>query len=71
MATGAGMVVLFLFLGLVVPVGLWLLIDAETDDTTVTDRESAEQAARADTREAAERRARQDTDSEWGSGRRE
>jgi hypothetical protein len=71
MATGAGIVILFLFLGLVIPIGLWLLINAETDNTTVTDRESAEQAARADTREAAERRARQDTGDEWGSGRQE
>ena len=70
MATGAGIVVLFLILGLAIPNGLWLLIDAETDSTTVTDRESAEQAARADTREEAERAARQDTD-EWSSGRRE
>lgn len=56
MATGAGMVILFLFLGLVIPVGLWLLIESETDETTVTDREGAEQAARTDTREEAERR---------------
>jgi hypothetical protein len=71
MATGAGFVLLFLLLGLAIPIGLWLLINAETDNTTVTDRESAEQAARADTREEAERRARRDTGGEWGSGRRE
>ena len=71
MAAGSGIAVLFVALALVVPIGLWLLINAETDGTTVTDRESAEQAARADTREEVERRARQDTGGEWGSGRRE
>jgi hypothetical protein len=71
MVTEAGFVIVFLLLGLAIPVGLWLLVNAETDNTTVTDRESAEQAARADTREEAERRARQDSGGEWRSNRRE
>lgn len=70
MPAGSGFVVLIFLFALAIPIGLWLLIESETDDTPVLDRESAEQSARADTREQAERRARRDTDDEWSSGRR-
>jgi hypothetical protein len=65
----ATVAIAFLVVGLLFTVGLWLVIRSETTDNPVLDRDSAEQAARADTRESAERSARRDTD-EWGSDRR-
>ncbi|MFC7046874.1 hypothetical protein ACFQH6_17010 [Halobacteriaceae archaeon GCM10025711] len=49
----AGMFVLFLLLAIAIPVGLWLLLEAETeaDKQPQQDWEAAERAARRDTRD--------------------
>jgi len=51
-------VAVLVLLALVVPVGLWLLIESETDETSVMDRESAERSARADARDPPDHRRR-------------
>lgn len=57
-----GLFVVALVSGLAVPFVIWALTEAETDDTDVMDRRTAEESARADSRGDAERRARRDTD---------
>jgi hypothetical protein len=58
---GSGIVILVVLLfAIAVPIGLWLLVESETDGQRTMDRTSAEQAARADTWDAAQSQARQD-----------
>ncbi|AQL41926.1 hypothetical protein BV210_03990 [Halorientalis sp. IM1011] len=56
--TAGGFVLVFgLVFALGVPLVLWALVNAETDDTDVMDRQRAEESARADRRTAVEDRA--------------
>ncbi|WP_193767666.1 hypothetical protein [Halorientalis pallida] len=69
----SGFFVVFLLLAIGAPVLLWLLIESETDDPDVMDRQRAEASARADSRTAAENRAedRRESVGRVNGGRRE
>lgn len=45
----AGFLILVLVFALLIPIGLWLLIERETTDQPVMDRGEAERQARSDT----------------------
>jgi hypothetical protein len=75
-AAGGVLILVVLLLGLAVPLGLYLLVDRETENTRRMDRTAAEQAVRRDTPDGSRGDgSREDdrwgSDSEWGSDREE
>lgn len=54
MAATAISLLVFVAVGLAVPIAIWLLVESETDRTKTMDRESAERLAREDSTEEAD-----------------
>lgn len=52
MPAGAGLLLVVFLLAVLVPVGLWLLVEGETSDRQVLDRRSAEESVQRESREA-------------------